>query len=239
MTRAREITTPPAVDELVDIVHAAHSGSTSPFTLAIDGVDGVGKTTFARLTANALSDAGFTTFQASIDDFHFTRDVRYRRGRTDPRGYFEDSFDHAAFARLVLEPLEPGGDRRVRLRHHDLVTDEILDAPLVEIPDDAIVVVDGVFLQSPLLRTRWGLVAFLDAPFDATVPRAIERDCTEHRNERSQATELAHVRYVPGQQMYLDELAPREHADVVIDYTDPATATVTAFDRASRPRGRA
>jgi uridine kinase len=226
MAASSSIVTPPAVQQVAARVLERRERSRIAVTVAIDGVDGVGKTTFAALLAQEPVATGVAVHQASIDDFHFPRDMRYRRGRMDPRGYVEESFDHAAFARLVLDPLEPGGDGLVRLRHHDLVSDAYLDEPPVKIEAGDIVIVDGVFLQSELLRDRWGLVVFLDAPFEATVARAIERDCTENRHEREQAAVLARTRYVPGQRLYLTELAPRERADIVVDHTIPATAQV-------------
>lgn len=196
------------------------------FVVAIDGVDGVGKTTFADQLAAALHERGVTVHRASIDDFHHPRAHRYRRGRRDPVGYLEDSFDHATFARLVLDPLQPGGAGRIRLRHHDLVSDAFLDEPLVTVAPQDVVVVDGVFLQSSALADRWDLTVFLDAPFEVTVRRAIDRDESESRHARDAAELLARERYVPGQRLYLERHDPIGRADIVVDATDPQCARV-------------
>ena len=52
--------------------------------VAVDGVDGAGKTYFADALAEALRRAGHTVFRASIDGFHNTRALRYARGATSP-----------------------------------------------------------------------------------------------------------------------------------------------------------
>ncbi len=49
--------------------------------VAIDGVDGAGKTTFADELAQALTAAGRVTIRATVDGFHHARAHRYRRGR--------------------------------------------------------------------------------------------------------------------------------------------------------------
>lgn len=215
-----------AAREVADRVETVDPAGRLAVAVAIDGVDGVGKTTFADDLADELRARGRVVHRASIDDFHHPEAHRYRRGRRDPVGYLEDSFDDASFARLVLDPLERGGDGRLTLRHHDLVTDEHLDEPVVQVAPGDIVVVDGVFLHAPWLRERWSLSVFLDASFAVTVARAIDRDVDEDRDARRAATQLAAERYVPGQRLYLDRCDPRRAADVVVDATDPRTARV-------------
>ena len=189
--------------EMADVVIALASKDVRALTVAIDGVDGVGKTMFANHLGAQLRDRGLTVHRPSIDDFHHPREHRYRRGRSSAVGYYEDSFDQAAFARLVLDPLEPDGEGLMRLRHHDVATDDYLDEPPVQVLATDVLVVDGVFLQSPALRDRWGLVIFLDAPFETTVARAIDRDAGTSPSDRQMEERLARERYVPGQRLYL------------------------------------
>jgi len=61
--------------------------------VAVDGVDGAGKSVFGDELANLLVERGLTVIRASVDDFHRPRADRYRRGRTSPQGYWLDSFD--------------------------------------------------------------------------------------------------------------------------------------------------
>lgn len=53
--------------------------------VGIDGVDGVGKTTFADHLAAVLQHAGRSVVRVSADDFHHPREVRYRRAATRRR----------------------------------------------------------------------------------------------------------------------------------------------------------
>ena len=57
--------------------------------VAIDGVDGAGKTTFADELADVLDDLGRPVIRASVDGFHNPRTIRYARGRQSPVGFFE------------------------------------------------------------------------------------------------------------------------------------------------------
>ena len=54
--------------------------------VGIDGVDGSGKTVFAGELSAVLREAGRQVVQVSVDDFHHVRALRYRRGRSRPRG---------------------------------------------------------------------------------------------------------------------------------------------------------
>jgi hypothetical protein len=70
-------------------VIAARIAALSPGTflrIAIDGVDGAGKTTFADELAFALLKSGRPIIRASTDDFHNPRAARYRRGKRSPEG---------------------------------------------------------------------------------------------------------------------------------------------------------
>jgi pantothenate kinase len=59
--------------------------------VAVDGVDGAGKITFANELADAIRALRRSVIRASVDGFHHPRAVRYERGRYSPEGYFEDS----------------------------------------------------------------------------------------------------------------------------------------------------
>ncbi len=185
--------------------------------IAVDGVDGSGKTTFATRLASAVERAGRPAVVVHEDDFLAPREVRYRLGRDSPEGYFRDSYDLAALAERVLDPLGPGGDRRVRRRTFDHRADAPVDAPVEEVPVDAVVIVEGMFLHRDGLADRWAWSVFLDVPFTETARRMAHRDGShpdpEHPTMR---------RYVDGQRIYLATCRPRERATVVLDNSGSA-----------------
>ncbi len=79
--------------------------------VAIDGVDGAGKTTFADRLAPRLERP---VVRASADDFLDPAAIRHRLGRESPEGFFRDTYDLAALARLLLDPFATGAPFRRR-----------------------------------------------------------------------------------------------------------------------------
>ena len=163
---------------------------THPTRVAVDGPDAAGKTTLADELAAALAPAGREIIRASIDGFHRPRADRYRQGADSARGYYEDSFDHDALRRALLEPLGPGGDRRYRTAVFDFRTDSTVEAPVGEAAADAVLVLDGVFLQRPELCDGWELAIFVAVEPEECLRRALERDLdsSAHRKRSSVAT---------------------------------------------------
>ena len=95
--------------------------------VAIDGVDGAGKTTLADALAPLVAAQGRPVIRASVDDFHNPRSLRYARGRYSPDGFYLDSYDYDSFRRLLLEPLSPGGSGRYVAKRFDLDNDQPFD----------------------------------------------------------------------------------------------------------------
>ena len=183
--------------------------------VAVDGVDGVGKTTFAGELAASLTGRGRDVVQVSADDFQHRRALRHRRGRDSAVGFWLDSYDYEALVRDVLRPFGPGGSRRYRPAVHDLRTDEDLDLPWRTAAPGTVLIVDGLFLHRDELVDFWEFSVFLDAPFEVTVARMAQRDGS-HPDPRHPSV----ARYVDGQRLYFAACDPRRRADVVIDNRD-------------------
>jgi len=189
--------------------------SSHPIRVAIDGVDGVGKTTLADELVDPLRQRGRPVIRASIDGFHNPRSVRYRLGRSSPEGYVRDSFNHDALIAGLLRPLGPGGSRCYRRAVFDYRTDSAVEAPSEVAPPDAILLFDGVFLHRAELREYWDFSLFLDAPFDVTIARCARRD-----GSSPDVNAPANRRYVEGQQIYLRESEPARRATLVVRNDD-------------------
>ncbi len=186
-----------------------------PVRVAIDGVDGAGKTMLADELATPVAARNRSVIRASVDDFHNPRTRRYRLGKDSPEGYYRDSFDHEAIETRLLRPLGPAGNRFIRRRAFDYRTDTTVDPPVEEAAADAILLLDGIFLQRPELREHFELTIFLDAPFEVTIARTVARDGADPDVETA-----SNRRYVEGQRLYLAECDPRARADILVDNAD-------------------
>ncbi len=82
------------LDELAAVI--CEIQLTHPVRVAINGVDGAGKTRFADELFAPCLKSGREIIRASIDGFHNPRSIRYARGKLSPEGYFRDSFDNDA-----------------------------------------------------------------------------------------------------------------------------------------------
>ncbi|GGU54182.1 uridine kinase [Lentzea flava] len=187
--------------------------------VAVDGVDGAGKTTFCDDLAAVLRARGRTVVRASVDDFHHPRAIRYRRGKTSPEGFFLDSFDHERLVARLLVPFAAG--HPFQRASHDLRTDEYVDAPFEVATPPAILLVDGVFLHRDELVDHWDFSVFLHVDFAVSVARMAVRD-----GSPSDPDDPRNRRYVEGQRLYLATCAPAARASLVIDYNDLAEPRV-------------
>jgi uridine kinase len=185
--------------------------------IAIDGVDGAGKTTLANALAPLVAAKGRPVIRASVDDFHNPKSVRYARGRYSPDGFYLDSYDYDSFHRLLLEPLSPEGSGQYAAKRFDLDNDQPFDLHLQQAGPTAALIVDGIFLHRRELRSCWDLSIFLTVDFDISLPRGAARGPSF---DAIDPTSPPHQRYVGGQRRYLAECDPKQQADIVINYND-------------------
>lgn len=191
----------------------------SPFILrvAIDGVDGAGKTTFADELVPFLTLSARAVIRASVDGFHHPRAVRYRLGRSSPEGFYHDSYDYEALRAVLLEPLSPGGSGRYRTAVHDVVAERPVTVPEEQAEPGAILLLDGIFLHRPELRGTWDVSVWLEVPFEVSVPRGAGRGPSFGSPDPDAESNR---RYVEGQRLYVLEAQPQRHATMAIDNED-------------------
>ncbi len=176
--------------------------------LAVDGVDGAGKTRFADDLAARLGKGSHAVFRASIDDFHRPRALRYARGRDSAEGFYLDSYDYDLFRRVLVNPFKMGGSTGFVTAGFDLDRDVPWESDWKTGPQDATLVVDGIFLNRPALRGLWNYSIWLEGePFAA---RLEARDGAAAPSER----------YSGGRALYLKDADPRAAASAIVDNTD-------------------
>ncbi|WP_166349773.1 AAA family ATPase [Phytoactinopolyspora limicola] len=208
----------PSDERVALFAHLANSIPTvaRPMLLAVDGVDGSGKTTFADGLAAAIAASGRVSVVVHEDDFLNPRAIRYRLGRHSPEGFVADTYDLASLESAVLAPLRPDGDRHIRRAVFDHRTDSAVRVPAEQVSEDSVVIVEGMFLHRDELADAWDLSVFLHVPFTETARRMAQRDGTS-----PDPNDLSMRRYVEGQRLYLARSNPQAKAAFVVDNTDP------------------
>jgi uridine kinase len=190
-----------------------------PVRVGIDGVDAAGKTCFANELAPHLEKGGRNVIRASIDGFHHPKEIRIRQGALSAEGYYRDSFDYPALTGLLLEPLGPQGSRRYHTATFDFKTENVVSSETLNAGDDDILVFEGVFLFRPEIDRYWDFRVFLEVSFETNLSRALKRDSYLFGTE-DEILRRYRERYIPGQQIYLENVMPQAKADVLIDNND-------------------
>jgi uridine kinase len=192
--------------------------------VAIDGLDGAGKTCFANELASCFSDV--EVIRASIDGFHHPRAVRYSRGEDSPEGFFLDSFNYPLLKSYLLDPLSTGGSGRYRVAAFDHRTDRAVDSPLLTANPPSILVFDGIFSHRPDVVHYWDYSIFLAVDRRESLRRCNQRDAVRHAVDDPRAA--VHRRYTKGQDIYLRSCKPQAAASIVINNDDLAAPYVVA-----------
>jgi uridine kinase len=190
-----------------------------PVRVAIDGPDAAGKTTLAQELVEPLQAHGRSVIQASVDGFHNPSHIRYRRGSNSPEGYYLDSFNYQALAESLLAPVGPNGSRQYRSAAFDYHTDSEVQMPYQVADEDAILLLDGIFLHRSELVSYWDFTIYVEATFETTMSRAEERD-RSLLGSVEEVRKRYEQRYIPGQKLYIAQSRPKELANVVIDNND-------------------
>jgi uridine kinase len=186
-----------------------------PVRVAVDGRTASGKSTLADEIASLMRSNGCPVIRTSIDGFHRPKAERYIRGRHSAEGYYYDARDLAAVRTFLLAPLGPEGDRRYRTKSFDLENDIPVEQEPQLAPVDAILIVDGTFLQRLELRDGWDVTIFVKTSDLASELRGVSRDAGRLGGEDA-ARQLYADRYRPAFDLYERLCAPEKNADVVL-----------------------
>ena len=154
-----------------------------------------------------LAVATTVIIRSSVDGSQRPRAKRYRRGRMTAEDYLDDARDWNAVRDVLLRPLGPDGTLEYRTAMFDLGRDEPARQSARAAATDAIVIVDGTFLQRAELAAEWDVVVFVDVSEEVATERGVARDAAgmggeaevrrAHRSDirrRSRPTKCAAVR---------------------------------------------
>jgi uridine kinase len=197
----------------------AHLTLGKPVRVAIDGRTAAGKTSLADELAIAIRRHGREVIRTSIDGFHRPKAERYARGRHSAEGYYHDARDLTAIMTLLLAPLGRGGDRHYRTASFDLENDCPIAQDPLSASADAILIVDGTFLQRPELRDGFDVTIFVETSELTSERRGINRDA-DRLGGMAAAHRLYADRYKPAFVLYERLCHPADVADVILNNDD-------------------
>src|SRR5436190_15710640 len=163
--------------------------------VAIDGLDGSGKSRFAAALAAACTVGGAPAALLHIDDFRRDLDFGGLDADAEAALYYDRYFDLAALDR-ALAPFAPGPTG-----------------------DGGLAIVEGVFtLRVPAVAAGAPLVVLIVSADEAR-RRILERDRAKGRSDQEIERRIAR-RYFPARERYLRQCDPEARAAVVVDNED-------------------
>ena len=209
-------------DELFDIIKnrikIILNKKNKPIRVAINGIEGTGKTVFAIKLSQYLTQNNINSINISIDGFHNNKEYRYRQGRNSYKGYYEDSYNEIEFVNKVLISSQSNSPNYVDAIH-DLETDEYLDLKPKNISNKTVLITDGAYLFKPIYLSYWDFKIYIKTDFNTAMLRGIDRDKTL-LGTKKEAKEKYIKRYHKASLFYNNECQPESNADLVIDNTD-------------------
>ena len=162
--------------------------------VAVEGIDGSGKSRFAAALAEACRADGVPATVLHIDDFRRELDFTGLDGDAEASLYYESYFDLAALDRELasLRAASAGA---------------------------GLVIVEGVFaLRVPAVAEEGALVLLTVSPDEAR-RRILRRDRAKGRSDEDISHRIAR-RYFPARDRYYAELDPDARADAIVDNED-------------------
>jgi uridine kinase len=188
--------------------------------VAVDGIEGSGTREFADGLAETFREAGYDTFRASINDFHNPRERRRRLGEDSPQGFYEDSYDYRTFRRVLIDPFRMAGSAGFQTAAFDVRRDDNRQSRWLTSGKDAVLIVDGVFLNRDELRGIWNYSLYLEVPWASAYARLAAEFGVE-----ADADAASNSRYRRGQELYLLDAFPRGRANAIVDNTNAEKPT--------------
>ena len=184
--------------------------------IAVDGLDGSGKSQFAARLAATCKAAGTSVVTLSVDDFR--RPVRFGDvARPDEEDvYYERYYDFAAFDGCLRAFLN--GDEAAVVPRYDSATERLEGDLTLRFAGADLAIVDGVFLRRASVVAAGETILLMVNPEEAQ-RRILARDRKKGRSDQ-EITRRITRRYFPGQERYRREHDPFGQAAVVIDNDD-------------------
>ena len=182
-----------------EIVHNYGRGRT---IIAIDGTDAATRAAFADDLAAVFREDERHVFRASLRYFQRSRSEQQRLAPDTPERMYRVGYDYSALRRVLVEPFRMGGSTGFVTEEFDPDRDAWIQPTWQTAPADAILIIDGDYINRPELHGLWLYSVLL---------------------EGAPASE--------SQARYLAEVHPRDVVSAVIDTTNAQAPLRVLTDR--------
>lgn len=180
--------------------------------IAIDGVDGSGKSMLADRLLGVLAQAGTPAALLRVDDFR--RPIAWGQdARREADVYYEDYYDLALLDRGARAFLD--GDPSFEIPVFDSRTERHQGQRTISFDGAPLALVEGVFAQRVAAVREVAAVVYIETSRDEARRRILTRDTARGRTA-ADVTHRIDARYFPAQDRYLREHDPLAHVDALI-----------------------
>ena len=201
----------------------------SRHVVAVDGIDGSGKSTFAGRLFTTLAAAGHHPVLLRVDDFRRIIDWSSAEEATL---YYESYFDLEALGAVVQAFAAQA--MTLELPGFDGISGQPLPLRQLPLQPAAILVIEGVFIRRIPFGSTPVSHIYLSAPGPVARQQLTARDVARGRR-RDDIERRLDRRYLPGQARYHQECDPRGRADLVVDNSDYAAPLLLSIGATPLP----
>jgi uridine kinase len=189
------------------------SSSAARALVSVDGLDGSGKSRFARSLAEACEAlAGEPVFVFHVDDFRRPLGA-IPAGADEAAIYYERYYDFARLDDCLARFL--AGAPAVSVPRFDTATERLDGEHELRFGDARLAVLEGVFVLRAPAAAAAGVIV-LEISEEEARRRILERDMARGRS-REVVEYRMNNRYFPAQRRYRSSFDPARRADVLVD----------------------
>lgn len=205
--------------------------------VAVDGIDGSGKTSFAAALALASERAGHPAVVVSVDDFRRPVDYAGLEPAQESAAYYERYYDFSALDEALFGFLSGAGSMSIPLFHLEEGPGSgqaaSVGSKTLAFAGRELAIVEGVFpCRSRLVAGA--LLVRLEVDLAEAQARILRRDAAKGRGHEEIERRIER-RYFPAQSRYLAAFDPVGRADLLIDNGDPAKPRVLRWEKGRFP----